>query len=232
MARLFLVPNLISNSDWRLMLPADVANILAGTIFYIVENIRTARRFLKKINSETDIDKLTFFELNKYTDKSEIAGFLAPIEQGMDIAVISEAGSPGIADPGAEVVKIAHQRGYKVVPLAGPSSILMGLMASGLNGQNFAFNGYLPVKRRERVLAIKELEKRASKLNQTQIFIETPYRNNALLADIISSCSLPTLLCIAADITGEDEFIATKTIGQWKKEIPDLHKKPTVFLIG
>jgi 16S rRNA (cytidine1402-2'-O)-methyltransferase len=231
MARLFLVPNLISDSNWQYVLPYNVKNILGNTSFYIVENIRTARRFLKKINSGTDIDKLTFFELNKHTDISGIAEYLAPIEQGMDIAVISEAGAPGVADPGAEIVKIAHQKGYQVVPLVGPSSILMALMASGLNGQNFAFNGYLPVNRKERIKAITDLENRAFKLKQTQIFIETPYRNNSLLADILASCSPVTLLCIAASITGDDEFIVTKTIDEWKKNTPDLHKRPAVFLL-
>jgi len=232
MARLFLVPNLISDCNWQSVLPYNVKNTLANTSFYVVENIRTARRFIKKVNSETDIDKLTFFELNKHTDPTEITKFLVPVEQGMDVAVISEAGSPGVADPGAEIVKIAHQKGYQVVPLVGPSSILMALMASGLNGQNFAFNGYLPVNRKERIKAITELERRAFKVKQTQIFIETPYRNNALLADILASCSPVTLLCIAAGITGEDEFIATKTIDEWKRVTPDLHKRPAVFLIG
>ncbi|MDD4108569.1 MAG: SAM-dependent methyltransferase [Prolixibacteraceae bacterium] len=232
MARLFIVPSLLSDCEWQNVLPATVFNVVTNTCFFIVENIRSARRFLKKVNSEIDIDKLTFFELNKHTDISEITGFLSPIVDNNDIAVISEAGSPGVADPGAEVVRIAHQKGYQVVPLAGPSSILLGLMASGLNGQNFTFHGYLPVRKSERIKAVTALEKTASRLHQTQIFIETPYRNNALLEDLLSVCQPDTLLCIAANITGENEFISTKTVSGWKKNKPDLHKQPAIFLIG
>ncbi len=150
----------------------------------------------------------------------------------MDVAVISEAGCPGIADPGADVVKIAHQKNIKVVPLVGPSSVVLALMASGFNGQNFAFKGYLPVKPNERTRELAKLEKRVQTQKQTQIFIETPYRNNPLIADILKTCSPSTLLCIAANITGENEFIATKSIQQWKKEVPDLHKIPVIFLLG
>jgi len=232
MAELFLVPNLLSDNDWHKVLPSDVFNILTNTRFFIVENIRTARRFLKNVNKDIDIDKLTFFVLNKHTDKSEISGFLDPINNDNDIAVISEAGCPGVADPGAEVVKIAHQKGYKVRPVVGPSSILLALMASGLNGQNFCFHGYMPVKKNERIRALAGLEKIAAKKRQTQIFIETPYRNNQLIGDILTTCSPGTPLCIAANLTGKDEFIATKTINQWKKNIPDLHKQPAIFLIG
>lgn len=232
MARLFIVPSLLSDCEWQNVLPATVFNVVTNTCFFIVENIRSARRFLKKVNSEIDIDKLTFFELNKHTDISEITGFLRPLEDNNDIAVISEAGSPGVADPGAEVVRVAHQKGYQVVPLAGPSSILLGLMASGLNGQNFTFHGYLPIRKSERIKAVATLEKTASRLHQTQIFIETPYRNNALLEDLLSVCQPDTLLCIAANITGENEFISTKTVSGWKKNKPDLHKQPAIFLIG
>ena len=232
MADLYMIPNLLSNSDWQSVLPASAYQILSDTKFFIVENIRTARRFLKKVNKDIDIESLTFFILNKHTDKSEISKFLDPIEKGNKIAVISEAGCPGIADPGAEIVRIAHQNDYMVKPLVGPSSILLALMASGLNGQNFTFHGYLPVKSNDRIKKIKALEQKAGKQNQTQIFIETPYRNNKLLKDIFSSCSSHTLLCNAANLTGENEFISTKTIEQWKKKIPDLHKQPAIFLLG
>lgn len=232
MAKLFLVPNVLSEGDWRSVLPAGIQQVVSETRYFIVEDVRTARRFLKQVNKEIDIDSLTFFELNKYTHTADLPTFLKPAEEGNDIAVISEAGCPGIADPGADVVKIAHQKGIKVVPLVGPSSILLALMASGLNGQNFAFNGYLPVKPNDRVKAIQTLERKIKSENQTQIFIETPYRNNQLVSDLIKFCSPVTQLCIAADLTGENEFVVTKTIQQWKSGIPELHKIPVIFLIG
>lgn len=232
MAKLFLIPNVLSDSDWQNVLPASVLPVLTNTRFFIVENIRTARRFMKQVNKDIDIDRLTFFELNKHTQPNEIPSFLKPFEKGEDIAVISEAGCPGVADPGADIVKLAHKKGISVVPLVGPSSILLALMASGLNGQNFTFNGYLPVKSGERSKAITQLEKKAKNERQTQLFIETPYRNNQLIADLLKSCSSSTLLCIAANLTGDDEFIATRSIGEWKKQVPDLHKQPAIFLIG
>jgi len=232
MAKLFLVPNVLSESDWQNVLPAGVFSILTNTRYFIVENVRTARRFLKQVNKEIIIDSLTFFELNKYTQPAELPGFLKPIDQGFDIAVISEAGCPGVADPGADIVKIAHQKSIKVAPVVGPSSILLALMASGLNGQNFAFHGYLPVKPQERSRSIANLEKQVKNGHQTQIFIETPYRNNQMINDLLKTCSPSTLLCVAANITGDNEFIATKTIQQWKKNVPELHKIPAIFLIG
>ncbi len=232
MAKLFLVPNVLSESNWQQVLPAGIYSIITETKYFIVENIRTARRFMKQVNNEVNIDDCTFYELNKHTSPAEIPSFLNPLQKGFDVAVISEAGCPGVADPGADVVKIAHQKGIKVVPLVGPSSILLALMASGLNGQNFAFNGYLPVKPNERTRAVSSLEKKALNEQQTQIFIETPYRNNQLIEDILKTCSPTTLFCIAADITGENEFICTKTIQQWKNHVPDLHKIPAIFLIG
>jgi len=232
MAKLYLVPNVLSEGDWQNVLPAQLFQILTNTRYFIVEDVRTARRFLKQVNKEINIDECTFYELNKRTNYSEIPKYLKPIEQGFDVAVISEAGCPGIADPGADVVKIAHQNEYNVVPIVGPSSIVLALMASGLNGQNFAFKGYLPVKPNERVKEIQLLEKRVQSQHQTQIFIETPYRNNHLINDILKTCSATTLLCIAANITGENEFISTKTIQQWKGKVPDLHKQPAIFLLG
>jgi 16S rRNA (cytidine1402-2'-O)-methyltransferase len=232
MAELFLVPNILSEGEWQNVLPASVFPVLTQTRYFIVENIRTARRFLKQVNREINIDGLVFCELNKHTSEQDLPGFLKPLEQGENVAVISEAGCPGIADPGAEVVRLAHRKGYKVIPLVGPSSIVLALMASGLNGQNFAFNGYLPVKTNERIRTISNLEKQVKSTQQTQIFIETPYRNNQLVNDIIKTCSSSTLLCIAANLTGENEFITTKTISQWKSKVPDLHKQPAIFLIG
>ncbi|HDR50678.1 MAG TPA: SAM-dependent methyltransferase [Mariniphaga anaerophila] len=232
MAELYLVPNVLSEGDWQNVLPATTFPVVTQTRYFIVENIRTARRFLKQLNQEINIDRLTFFELNKHTQPEELPGFLQPLEDGADVAVISEAGCPGVADPGAEVVKLAHEKGFKVVPLVGPSSIVLALMASGLNGQNFAFNGYLPVRANERIRAISQLEKKIKSDGQTQIFIETPYRNNQLINDLLKTCSPSTLLCIAANLTGENEFVVTKTIGQWKGIVPDLHKQPAIFLIG
>lgn len=232
MAALYLVPNTLSDGEWQNVLPSSVPSVISETGFYIVENLRNARRFLKLINSKININELTFFELNKHTDPNELPAFLKPLEQGENVAVISEAGCPGVADPGAEIVKIAHLKGYKVVPLTGPSSVILALMASGLNGQNFAFNGYLPVKHQERVKAISNLEKLVLSTGQTQIFIETPYRNNQIISDLLKTCSSSTLLSVAANLTGKDEFIATKTISAWKKEKPDLHKQPAIFLIG
>lgn len=232
MALLYLVPNILAEGDWQNVLPAQVHGILTSTKYFIVENIRTARRFMKQVNREIDIDACTFYEINKRTDARELPRFLKPMENGEDVAVISEAGCPGVADPGADVVRLAHQKGFKVVPIVGPSSILLALMASGLNGQNFAFRGYLPVKPNERSRELVNLEKTIKSTRQTQIFIETPYRNNHLIEDILNSCSPGILLCIAANITGENELIVTKTVQQWKTNIPDLHKQPAIFLLG
>lgn len=232
MAELYLVPNILSEGNWQNVLPEKVYSVISGTRYFIVENLRTARRFIKQVNRDLRIDDLVFFELNKHTDMASLPGFLLPLDNGENVAVISEAGCPGVADPGADVVALAHRKGYRVVPLTGPSSILLALMASGLNGQSFAFNGYLPVSSRERMQVLMKLEKKAYSDNQTQIFIETPYRNNSLLSDIMKACSPATLLCIAANITGTDESILTKSIAQWKKNVPDLHKQPVVYLIG
>ncbi len=232
MAKLYLVPNVLSEGSWKNVLPSKVLPVLTETRYFIVENVRTARRFMKQVNSEINIDECTFYEINKRTKQSEIPSFLKPISEGYDVAVISEAGCPGVADPGAEVVKVAHQKGIQVVPLVGPSSILLALMASGFNGQDFAFKGYLPVKPGERTKEISVLEKRVNTQGQTQIFIETPYRNNQLIADLLKTCAPETLLCIAANLTGETEMVVTKTINQWKSEVPNLHKQPVIFLIG
>lgn len=233
MATLFLIPNVLSDGKWQDVLPARVCGLLCGIKFFIVENVRTTRRFMKQVNGEINIDECTFYEINKRTNIADIPRFLKPIADGHDIAVISEAGCPGVADPGAEVVKAAHKQGVKIVPVVGPSSILLALMASGLDGQNFAFKGYLPVKPHERAKSLALLEKTMRNNCQTQIFIETPYRNNQLMADVLKCCSPSTLFCIAANITGEKEFIQTKTVKEWKsKGVPDFHKQPVIFLIG
>jgi 16S rRNA (cytidine1402-2'-O)-methyltransferase len=196
-----------------------------------VENVRTARRFLKKAEPSILIDGLTFYELNEHTSPDVVADYLKPLSRGESVGVISEAGCPAIADPGADVVAIAQRKKYPVVPLVGPSSILLSLMASGFNGQNFAFNGYLPIEAVERTFTIKRLENRMYTENQTQLFIETPYRNNKLAEELIRTCRPSTKLCIASDITCDSEQIITKQVKEWKAKMPDLSKKPAIFLI-
>ncbi len=232
MAKLFLIPTTLGDTSIERVLPPDLMQIISSIPIFIVENLRTARRFLKKVNPMIVIDDLTFFELNQHTDKNEISRFLEPNRHGFDIGIISEAGCPGIADPGAEVVKIAHIRNIQVVPLVGPSSILLALMASGMSGQNFAFNGYLPIRNPEKSLQIKLLEKRMITEGQTQIFIETPYRNVQLLDELLKNCDPATMLCIAVDITLDTEFILSKPVSYWKTNIPDIQKRPAIFMIG
>ncbi len=198
----------------------------------MVENLRTARRFLKKVDRTINIDALAFCEIGKNANPTEVAVFFEEYAKQQDIGILSEAGCPGVADPGAGIVAMAHKQNIKVIPLVGASSILLSLMGSGFNGQSFVFHGYLPVQKGERVKTLKCLETDVRNKKQTQIFIETPFRNRQLLEAILETCHKNTQLCIACNLTGEDEFIATKTIQQWKKQLPDLHKKPTVFLIG
>ena len=232
MSRLYLIPNVLSESPWETVLPSEVKTVCKDLKHYIVENVRTARRFLKKLDKNIDIDGLYFYELNKRTTEREKQQYLRPVLDGQDTGIISEAGCPGVADPGAEIVKSAHERGIQVVPLVGPSSILLALMASGMNGQNFAFNGYLPIKSNQRISRIKQLEKAVQAENQTQLFIETPYRNNQLVQDLLKICNNSTLLCIACDLTAEKEFISTRSIAEWKKGVPDLNKRPALFILG
>jgi len=229
--KIYLIPSLIGENDTKSSITPRLVEVINTISTYIVENERSARRFLKIAGIEKPIDSLKFFVLNNETPPGEISRYLDPIENGADAGIISEAGCPGIADPGAEVVKLAHQKGIKVIPLVGASSIFMALMASGMNGQNFAFTGYLPIKKPDRVMALKTLEKRSIQENQTQIFMETPYRNNQLLADILTVCKPNTHLCIACDITLESEFIKNQTIKQWKNDIPDIDKRPAIFLL-
>jgi 16S rRNA (cytidine1402-2'-O)-methyltransferase len=227
---LYLIPSTIGETSVDRVIPAEVQQIVNSIKFYIVENERTARRQLIKMGIKTLIDDLTFFVLNEHTNKDIIHTFLTPCETE-NVGLLSEAGVPAVADPGSDIVAIAHDKGIRVVPMVGPSSILLSLMASGMNGQNFVFHGYLPVKPHDRIKRIKEIESASGKLRQAQIFIEAPYRNNQMLNDLITGCNPQTRLCIACNITQDDEFIKTLPIGTWKKQKPDLHKKPTIFVL-
>ena len=227
---LYLTPAVLSENTIPQVIPQNVIHIIHSLRQFIVEDVRTARRFLSKSGHPIPIDQLQFHELNEHTTESEIASLL-PYLQNEDTGLMSEAGVPAVADPGAALVRLAHANSIRVIPLVGPSSILMALMASGLNGQTFAFIGYLPVKQNERKERLRALEVRSACERQTQIFIETPYRNMQLLEDILQTCRPVTMLTIAADITGEKEFILTQSIRQWKKQIPELDKIPAVFLL-
>ncbi len=231
MAYLYLIPTTLGDQRTDAVLPAANSLIVKNIKYFIVENIRTARRYLKKIDQDIAIDQLEFSELNEHTGKQGLEELLAPLFNGFDVGIISEAGCPGVADPGADIVRLAHEKNIRVIPLVGPSSILLALMASGMNGQNFAFLGYLPVKHAERLKMIREIEKRSAIEKQTQIFIEAPYRNKQLIDDLIITLNESTRLCIAADLTLETEFIQTKRIACWKKQVPDIHKRPAIFLI-
>lgn len=198
---------------------------------YIVENEKTARRFLKEAGLKIPQSELIIHDYGKHSRDNDINSFFKGLTAGNDVGLMSEAGCPGVADPGSDIVAGAHKRGIKVVPLVGPSSILLAVMASGFNGQSFTFHGYLPIDKNERAKKIKELESMATRLNQTQLFIETPFRNNPMLEEILRSCSPNTRLCIACDLTAADEFVQTKTIAAWRQKVPDLHKRPTIFLL-
>ncbi|MCE2617140.1 MAG: SAM-dependent methyltransferase [Phocaeicola sp.] len=228
---LYLIPVTLGDTAIERVLPTFNKEIISQIRYFIVENIRSARRFLKKVDSRIDIDSLTFYELNQHTDLKAIGDYLNPLIAGNAMGVISEAGCPAIADPGADVVAMAQRKSLKVIPLVGPSSIILSVMGSGFNGQSFAFNGYLPIEPGERTKKIKDLEQRAYTENQTQLFIETPYRNGKMLEDLTRVCKSQTHLCVAANITRPDEFIKTKTIKEWKAKLPDLSKIPCIFLI-
>jgi 16S rRNA (cytidine1402-2'-O)-methyltransferase len=231
MSTLYLIPTSLGESSFDHILPAFNTQIVTELKHFIVEDIRTARRFLKKANPAIEIDDLTFFILNQHTTPDELSSFVRPLFDGFDLGVLSEAGCPAIADPGADIVALAQQHNFKVVPLVGPSSILLSLMASGFNGQSFAFVGYLPIEAAERSKMIRKLETRAYTEDQSQIFIETPYRNMKMLDEILKTCQPNTKLCIAVDITLSTEFIKTKKIKDWKTQLPDLSKRPCIFLI-
>ena len=229
---LYLLPVTLGDTAIDKVVPAYNAGIIREIKHFIVEDVRSARRFLKKVDREIDIDTLSFYPLNKHTSPEDISGYLNPLAEGHSMGVISEAGCPAVADPGADVVAIAQRRNLKVVPLVGPSSIILSVMASGFNGQSFAFHGYLPIEPNERSKRLKELEGRIYSEHQTQLFIETPYRNHKMLDDILKACRPQTQLCIAANITCEGEYIKTRTVKEWKgTALPDLSKIPCIFLL-
>lgn len=228
---LYLIPVQLSEGDLADVLPQANVELVQHIKHFVVENVRSARRFLKKCSRDIDIDALTFSELNRHTPPTAVAAMLTPLHNGEPVGVISEAGCPAIADPGADLVAIAQQQGLKVKPLVGPSSILMSLMASGFNGQSFAFVGYLPIDAAQRARRLKEMEHRIMHDDQTQIFIETPYRNQLLLTELIKHLPQNMRLCIAADITGANESITTHTVKQWAAMRVTLKKVPTIFLI-
>jgi 16S rRNA (cytidine1402-2'-O)-methyltransferase len=227
--KLFLIPTVLAPDTNDKVLSPQIIEVIREVNVFFVEEIRTARRFISSLKINKIIDEITFHELNKDTPESETFNQLKNLKT--DAGIISEAGCPGIADPGAVAAGIAHNLGIQVVPLVGPSAILMALMASGMNGQSFVFHGYIPIDKSLKIKELHRIENEAKKRNQTQIFMETPFRNNALLEDILQNCNNETRLCIACNVTANDEFIQTKTIKDWKKQKPDLHKKPTVFLI-
>lgn len=228
---LYLIPTTLGDNEPLEVLPISVKKIIEQTNVYIVENEKAARRFIKKVSSGKSQSALQLFPLNKFTHASILPEYLDPCLNGIHVGLLSDAGCPGIADPGADIVRLAHQKGIKVVPLVGPSSILMAMMSSGMNGQSFTFNGYLPIDKNERKNEIKRLERLSFEQNQSQIFIETPYRNNKMLEELSSTLAANTLVCVACDITLSTEFIKTKTASEWKKNIVDLHKRPTIFII-
>jgi len=230
---LYLIPStLAENETVNAVIPTEVQQIIKSLDYFLVENIKTARRFLKAVDKSIIIDDLTFEILDKKSTEDEVLQIILPLLQGQKAGVISEAGCPGIADPGALAVEICHQNNVPVVPLVGPSSILLALMASGMNGQGFTFHGYLPIEKKAKSQKIKELDRLASQTGVSQIFMETPYRNNQLLQDVVKTCANYSKLCIAANITSKDEFIKTKPIVEWKKTKVDLHKIPAIFILG
>lgn len=229
--KLYLIPTTLGESNPMDVLPQTVKRAIEFIDCYIVENEKTARKFIKSILPEKVQSSLILSSLNKHTEKSEINEMIKPLLQGINVGLMSEAGCPGVADPGAVIVKLAHENGIQVIPLVGPSSILLAMMGSGMNGQSFAFNGYLPIDKSDKKAAIKGFEKLSFDKNQSQIFIETPYRNNKFLEDLLQTLQPNTHLCIAADITLPDEFIKTMTVANWKKTIVDLHNRPTIYII-
>jgi len=228
--RLFMIPTRLGDQPPLEVLPLSIRKKVTDINHYIVENEKIARRFIKKVVPSKSQDKLEISLLNKFTQDIELPDFLIPCHEGFDVGVMTDAGCPGIADPGAKVVALAHQQDIKVVPLVGPSSIILALMASGLNGQNFAFNGYLPIDKNECRKQIKELEKYSEKRDQAQIFIETPYRNEQLLESLLKTLKPNTKLCVAVDLTLTTEYISTKSVQEWKNEKVDWHKRPAIFI--
>lgn len=231
-AALYLIPVTLGDTPIPNVLPSYNKEIILGIRHFIVEELRTARRFLKAVEKSIDIDSLTFYEMGKHADVSRFNQYLEPLRKGQSVGVISEAGCPAVADPGADVVAIAQREGLRVVPLVGPSSILLAVMASGFNGQSFAFHGYLPIDAGARTKRLKQLESRSAAEHQTQLFIETPYRNEKLMADLLATCNPQTRLCIAAGLTTEQEYVRSQSIRDWKKNgLPQISKIPTIFAI-
>jgi len=230
--KLYLIPTILGEGTQKATLTPPILKAIKEIDVFIVENLRTARRYIKKIDKEKDINATTFYSYGKYDTLNLDQDFLPHILAGQNVGLLSEAGLPCIADPGSDIVAYAHDFQIDVVPFIGPSSILLALMASGLNGQNFAFTGYLPIDKSERKKTIKQLEELAKRTNQTQIFMETPYRNNQLITTLLKTCNNNTKLSIASNITLCDENIKTKTISEWKQTKINIHKKPTIFLIG
>ena len=230
--KLILIPNLIGEENFQDSITKKIVQTIKKTNFYIVENIRSARRYIKKIVPEKSIEEITFFAYGKHNTFNIQEDFLQNILSGNDIGLISEAGVPAVADPGSKIVEYAHQYNIKVIPLVGASSILLALMSSGMNGQNFAFNGYLPIDKKDQIKKIKYLENICKKTKQTQIFMETPYRNNKLFKTLISVCNKNTKLCIATNITQDNESIITKDIREWKTMKINIDKQPSIFLIS
>lgn len=231
-AALYLIPSTMSDAPVTDVIPEGNLEIIRGVKHFVVENVRTVRRFLKRCDRNIDIDSLTFTVLDEHTRPEEIPAMLSPLSEGHPVGVISEAGCPAIADPGADLVAIAQEKGYEVVPLVGPSSILLSLMGSGFNGQSFAFIGYLPHEAKARTARLRELEQRIRRENQTQIFIETPYRNNKLIAELASTLPPGLKLCVASDITGPQQTILTLPLAKWARRKYDYDKIPTIFLLN
>lgn len=229
--KLYLIPTTLGESNPDDVLPQTVKRAIEFIDCYIVENEKTARKFIKSINPEKVQSSLILSSLNKHTEKSEINEMIKPLLQGINVGLMSEAGCPGVADPGAVIVKLAHENNIQVIPLVGPSSILLAMMGSGMNGQSFAFNGYLPIDKSDKKAAIKNFEKLSFDKNQSQIFIETPYRNNKFLEDLLQTLQPNTHLCVAADITLPTEYVKTYRVADWKKTKIDLHNRPTIFII-
>jgi len=229
--KVYLIPTTLGDNEPLEVLPLSVKKTVEELQYFIVENEKSARRFIKKITPKKSQAAIHILVLDKYTDDFESKHYLDICFKGFSIGILSEAGVPAIADPGATIVKLAHQLKLQVVPLVGPSSILMAMMASGMNGQNFAFNGYLPIDSVERKISIKRLEKRSKEFNQTQIFIETPYRNEKMFKSLLQSLTPTTQLCVATDISLQSEFIKTMSVQEWKSQKPDLHKRPTIFIV-
>lgn len=229
--RLFLIPSPLGDNDPAEVIPAPTLALLQQIGCYVVEEVRTARRYLSRAGLKGHIAELEFHELNEHTSQEEVEKLAALFDDGRDVGLISEAGLPAVADPGSALVALCHRRGIEVVPQVGPSSLMLALMASGLNGQSFAFCGYLPAKTEERHAAVKAIEKTSLAMRQTQIFIETPYRNDAMFADLLRACRPSTRICIAANITMPDAYIRTMTVAEWKKQNLIIGKRPCVFLM-